>query len=187
MQDNEIKPGDLVTGSAGDHSLVVAVVVDQGQLRVTSGSAHETALINTEDVSKAPWLTGSALFQRLAYSVSQQEKIVCNYKAITNRANEEHASKLERIRKYWIDAHEQGDLSRTDLDDFLDHFDMDPYQQRWTGVVTIKVSLVVDDAEDLDTARGQVQDWISESLADNAELSEVNVRTLAYDLVKDLT
>jgi hypothetical protein len=202
---NNTQPGDMVAFRRGDHAdshaLVLEVIPQGEKLRVTHGSAHESELVNMEDVIKLPMSGATALHKRLAFSVTQVAKILAEkdqwaegridnlegqrdqYAAEVTRAN----TKLANIRTSLIEWHEEGVISRTDLDAFLDHHDMEPYSRRWTGSVTLVIELEVDDAGDLDEARRQIMDWSTDTLGDNEDISNVNVRTLAYDLVKDLT
>ncbi|PKV88180.1 hypothetical protein [Streptomyces sp. TLI_146] len=71
---------------------------------------------------------------------------ICRHVAIQAHADQRrsHNELLEMIRQYAIVRHEEGDICREGLDDFLESFNLMPYEPRVRVEYTITGSYVVD-------------------------------------------
>lgn len=190
--------GDLVTFNRGDamgtHALVLEVLHAKEQLRVTWGPAHESELVDQECATKLPREGSEALLRRLAFSMTQVPKLLAEKDQwaeeridVEQKANAALVGKLADIRKWMISTHEDGTLPREDLDSFLEEFGLEAYRKRWTGTITIKVSLSVDDAEDRDLAEAAAYAWAEERIVGESDenVDCPDIIHIAYNLVED--
>lgn len=194
----DFKMGDLVTYRDAEriptHALVLEVLPEGETLRITRGSATESATVLQEDMIKPATLGAGivGLHRRLAYSLTQVPKVLEDKDQEVTQAREwagDLALKVQDIRKWMISLHESGELHRSDLDTFLNEFGMEPYTKRWTGQVTITVSLTVDDARNKDSAEDQAYAWAETLIedSDNEEISSAGIARMTYNLAEDLT
>lgn len=194
----EFKIGDLVTYRDAEriptHALVLEVLPEGETLRITRGLAHESATALQEDMVKVatPGAGIVGLHRRLAYSLNQVPKVleekdqeIQGYVDLVHNLE----GRLADIRKWMIATHEDGTLPREGLDTFLAEFGLEPYTRRWTGTVTIIVSLTVDDAKDKDAAEQAAYDWAEDRIVgesgDNIDMPDI--QRMTYNLVEDLT
>jgi len=81
------------------------------------------------------------------------------------RVAEEHAESLEAIRDYAIGRHLSRDICRRGMDDFLDHFDFEPYRPRVRVTYTITGSYEVEDS-DTDAAYTDARGYLKADLGE---------------------
>ena len=169
---------------------VLVLATDGIVAEVTSGGLTHTRRVPVEDM-EVPVAGPSPLMRRLAHSIAGAPKRFDEAQERVDavlEANENLASKIRDIRKWMIATHEAGQLHRSDLDTFLDEFGMEPYVRRWTGRVTITVSLTVDDARDQEAAEQAAYDWAEERIAGESgdNISLPDIARMTYNLTEDL-
>jgi hypothetical protein len=183
-------PGLVITilnrGSAGNGVVLaqtdgaVSVLVD-GQVRTLRGDA-DVLPITERDTELA--LARQAVTWALAAHRAATDRIRGLYTDLDD-ARRFHDQALTDIRAYAIRRHRDGDICRDGLNEFLTHFDLDPYRPRHRVQFTIRGSFEVTPDADRDT--GDTEDDVRDYLRiDTDEVDGVIDYAVDIDVTVDV-
>jgi len=118
------------------HDADLIEVWRDGNLTVLRGDAPASAIVNAQDRETA-----------LLAALTTVGRLHRDAQMSLRRTNARHHTTIEEMRAYAIEQHEDKVICRDGLDEFLDHFDLEPYEQRLRVTFTLTGSYEVDSTD----------------------------------------
>ncbi|BAJ30991.1 hypothetical protein KSE_52150 [Kitasatospora setae KM-6054] len=180
----DIAPQDLfallpaVVRTSGGQIGVVLRLVDAATGEVELYRDHEVTRTTTQAMQAEFVLDHAVQAEYLRDALKEVQST-----AARDRAQQTllHDRKLEDIREYAIERHEAGDICREGLNNFLEHFDFDPYVTRVKVKFTMTGSFVVD-SDSAGATEDDVNDYLKPDLS---SVDNVDDQTVDYEVTVD--
>ena len=115
------------------HDADLIEVWREGTLTVLHGEVPASAIVAAHDRETA-----------LLAAIATVTRLRRDAQTSLGRANARHHTTIEEMRAYAIEQHEDRMICRDGLEEFLDHFDLEPYEQRLRVTFTLTGSYEVE-------------------------------------------
>jgi hypothetical protein len=168
-----VHAGKLVTLTTGDTDAVLAIVLNTADDLATViyrpgwGGAPVTGTVPASDLGPAPaelatwqWETAQQLIARFAEAGQDQAATLQDEAARLRVRADAAEQKIGAMRCYAIARHEDRDICRQGLDDFLVAHDLAPYEPVYSAQVTLHLDVEVHDVDDSSDAEWKVRDCL---------------------------